>query len=183
MVIEDLEKRFSTKDLLSVKGQALSDLPPTLLYRMVVNWTVFSDPRIQALFRQCVAPKTVTGWPTGNPPPVPGTLALLIHESQDVRQWARKQCLASQLVMMAPERFTNSYSSALAFIANAVHPNPKPQKVSSSQDPNVLWPAFGIILRLVPIDRLITTRVESMDLGHIITGHLHDTGSRESTSS
>ena len=164
MVIEDLEQRFSTKDLLSVKGETLSDLPPTLLYRMVVNWTVFSDPRIQALFRQSVPPSMVSGWPTGNLPPLPGILALLIHESQDVRQWARKQCLASQLVMMASEKFTTSYASALAFIANAVHPNPKPQKVSSSQDPNVLWSGFGTMLRLVPIDRLSTTRVESIDL-------------------
>lgn len=180
-MLEDLKKAGFPNDDISTlpTGKTLSDVSSTLLYRMVVNWKVFSDARIQALFRQCVPTRIVSDWPMKNPPP--GLLVLQMGESKPLRDWARKQSLSCELSLLAPHQFTGSYSQALLAMAAVVnsptYASPGPLLLST--EPPVIWAAFGTMLRLVPVERLMPSRTQTLDLRHIVSGHLHDIGSRE----
>ncbi|KAF5338959.1 hypothetical protein D9611_008720 [Ephemerocybe angulata] len=178
LVLQDLKAAGFSPDDMVTDGKTLSDVPSTLLYRMVATWRVFRDSRIQALFHNYTPTRTLFDWPPKRPPP-PGILLLLMGKSQAVRDWARKQCLSSELALMSSGQFTESYAQALLTMAAVVN---SPTYTSTeglllSDDPAVVWSAFGTMLRVVPVEKLMSSTAQSIDLRHIVTGHLHDTGS------
>lgn len=180
LVLEDLKKAgFTSDDTSALAGKTLSDVPSTLLYRMVANWKVFSDARIQTLFAHCLPTRIVSDWPMKSPPP--GLLVLQMGESKALRDWARKQTLSCELSLLAPHQFTESYSQALmAMVAVVSSPTyASSESLLLSTEPPVVWAAFGTMLRLVPVERLMPSRTQAIDLRHVVSGHLHDTGSRK----
>jgi len=177
LVLDDLKKAgFPTdKSIHLLAGKSLSDAPSTLLYRLVVNWTVFSDARIQELIGTCPPTRPPLDWPAGNPPP--GMLGLLMHKSPEVREWARQQCPDNSTTLMTAPQFTDSYVNALTTMAGAV---PGSSSTTGgllfSSDPTVIWSAIHTMLRMVPVDRLRTLRVQAVSLRLFVTLHLRDSG-------
>lgn len=180
LVLEDLTKAgFASDDISTLTGKTLSDIPSTLLYRMVANWKVFSDARIQTLFSHCIPARIVSDWPMRSPPP--GLLMLHMGQSKTLRDWARKQTLSCEVGLLAPHQFTESYSLSLLAMASVITSPAyaSPESLLLSTEPPVVWAAFGTMLRLVPVENLMPSRMQTIDLRHIVSGHLHDTGSRK----
>lgn len=185
MVLEDLKDNgFSTDGSSPLDGKTLSDAPPTLLYRMVVNWKTFSDSRVQNLLNTC-PPRTIApDWPSSpRYPPPPGMLGLLMAKSPTLRDWARNQSFTSKPTCMSLAQFTESYTSALLAMAAVVN-SPSYSTTGAlilSDDPAAVWAAFGTMLQMIPVEHLTSNRLQSIDLRHIVAGHLHDTGTRKYT--
>ena len=175
--------------LISNQQMTLAKLPSATVYRMVSNWTIFCDPRIQSILHQYAPSNCSTGWPTDPFPP--GMFVLLIVENPLLRNWASNHASSSSLI--APDKFRDSHVNALGVLAHAIHashigpaqsslstPAPNPfnmqLKFAGSFD---LWSGFYSALRLIPPEFLISTSRQRINIGRIVTSHLHDQGPRQ----
>lgn len=168
----------------------LAKLPSATVYRMVSNWTIFCDPRIQSILDRYAPSNCSTGWPT-NPLPA-GMFVLLIVANPLLRNWARNHASSSSLIAL--DKFRDSHVNALGVLANAIHAShigPPQSSLSTPAPPNPfdmqllfsgsfdLWSGFYSALRLIPPELLIPTSRQRINIGRIITSHLHDQGPRQ----
>lgn len=179
-VLEDLKKEgFTAGDSMEGTGRSLADIPIQLLFRMVTNWTIFSNSEIQTLLHDFAPAQPVSGWPSIYPPP--GMLLLAVDQSEQVRQWARGQCLSADLTVMPPAKFTGSYIKAFEMMVQAIQGTTSNLDGSPafnvSSDPVVLWSAFSKVIRLVPPTE--NPCKSTFDLRRTVTSHLHNTGPRK----
>jgi senataxin len=180
MVAQDLT---NAKILDQPSTKTLSDLHPAVVYRMVCNWTIFSDPRILSAIYASSLNKPLPGWP-GDPLPL-GMFVLLLSDNPNVRQWAGSQALRCTIVPMSSELFVGPYLQAIEVVARALTlsgtsrmPDPALFPFSFARDPCHLWSGFSAVLRHIPVDALASDTRQHVDFRRIITGHLHDTGPR-----
>ena len=168
----------------------LAKLPPATVYRMVSNWTIFCDPSIQSILHRYAPSNCSTGWPTDPLPP--GMFVLLIVENSLLRNWASNHASSSSLI--APDKFRDSHANALGVLAHAIHASDIGSAQSSLKTPappnpfNMqltfavsfdLWSGFYSALRLIPPEFLISTSRQRINIGRIVTSHLHDQGPRQ----
>jgi len=189
---EQWELDIVTRDLANVKildqpaPKTLSDIHPAVVYRMVCNWTIFSDPRILSAIHAYSLTKPLPGWPSDPLPP--GMFVLLISDSLSVRQWAANQASKCTTVPMSNDLFVGSYLQAIEVMVHALAllgPTPltdpesgAPFPFSFARDPSHLWSGFSAALRHIPLHALASDTRLHVDFRRIITGHLHDTGPR-----
>ena len=177
-------------DLILNQQMTLAKLPPATVYRMVSNWTIFCDPRIQSIFHRYAPSNCSTSWPTDPLPP--GMFVLLIVENPLLRSWASNHASSSSLI--APDKFRDSHVNALGVLAHAIHAShigPAQSSLSTPAPPNPfnmrltfagsfdLWSGFYFALRLIPPEFLISTSRQRINIGRIVTSHLHDQGPRQ----
>lgn len=168
----------------------LANLPPATVYRMVSNWTIFCDPNIQSILNRYAPSDCSTGWPTDPLPP--GMFVLLIVVNPLLRSWANNHASSSSLI--APDKFRGSHVNALGVLAHAIHAShigPAQSCLSTPAPPNPfnmqftfagssdLWSGFYSALRLIPPEFLISTSRQRINIGRIVTSHLHDQGPRQ----
>jgi senataxin len=180
-----------TRDLVDAKlmdqstTKTLSDIHPAVVYRMVCNWTIFSNPKILSAIYSSSLIGPLLGWPTDPLPP--GMFVLLMSDRSSVRQWAVNQALQCTTVPMSDDLFVGSYLQAIEAVVYALtlsepshsdHALKKPFPFSVARDPSLLWSGFSIILRHIPVVALASNTRHHVDIRHIVTGHLHDTGPR-----
>lgn len=166
----------------------LVDVPPALVYRMVSNWKIFTDPRILIIIRTYTPPGPLETWPLDPLPP--GMFVLLMDASANVRQWAKSHASRCQVIPMSSESFIGSYHLALGAIAEALEQEFPPSMSGGIADwsltiyfallPVDLWAGFLSVLRLIPINPQTAGSPQNVTIRRIVTGHLHDVGSRES---
>ncbi|KAG2010053.1 RNA helicase [Coprinopsis cinerea AmutBmut pab1-1] len=178
-VLADLETRgFSTAPISRNQGRTLAEVPPPLLYRILANWTVFTDSNVQAILHAFVPDSAVPDWPSNHCPP--GLIISMSDDSQKLREWACRQLPSLELAIMSLEKFTPSYVKAFRALTAAIQSQSNPASpistVQLSSDPIILWSAFSTVLRLVPADWILSNRNQNLDLRHLVTSHLHDTG-------
>ena len=182
MVIQDLADA-KVLDLSSTSGHAsLSDVHPAVIYRMVCNWTIFSDPRVLAVIHASSLTKPLSGWPTD---PLPaGMLILLMNDNLNVRQWAVSQASKCLAVPISDHLFVGSYFQAVEAITHGLTATEsglalrEPHPFSFTPDLSSFWSAFSVALRHIPVAALASGTGRHADLRRIVTGHLHDTGPR-----
>jgi len=181
-----------TQDLINAKildqstTKTLSDIHPAVVYRMVCNWTIFSNPKVLSAIYSSSLTDPLPGWPTDPLPP--GMFVLLMSDRSSVRQWAVNQALKCTTVPMSNDLFVGSYLQAIEAVVHALTlsepshlPDPtlkKPSPFSVARDPSHLWSGFSTILRHIPVVALTSDTRHHVDLRRIVTGHLHDTGPR-----
>ncbi|KIK69521.1 hypothetical protein GYMLUDRAFT_33895 [Collybiopsis luxurians FD-317 M1] len=153
----------------------LSDIPTATLYRMICNFDVFQDPRVQSFFNENIPAQSLHEWPDESVPPA--VLVLMMHENPALREWAVKQVSRCTTIPI-PESDTAvlPYNKALEIILL-----PFTQSSSDANsarliaDPLILWSSFHSVLRLLhPIH--LTFSSKGVDARHVVTGHLHDRG-------
>lgn len=178
MVIQDLT---NAKILDQSSSNTLFDLHPAVVYRMVCNWTIFSDPRVLSAIYASSLTKPIPGWPSDPLPP--GMFVLLLSDNSSVRQWAGNQALKCTIVPMSSELFVGPYLQAIEVIGRALTlsgtshvPDLTMLPFSLARDPSHLWAGFSAILRHMPVDVLASDTRLHADFRRSITGHLHDTG-------
>lgn len=186
---EQWELAMVTKDLTDAKilGQpstkTLSDIHPAVVYRMVCNWTIFSDPQIISAIYASSLTNPLPGWP-GDPLPS-GMFVLLMSDKSSVRQWAREQAFKCTTVPMSSDLFVGPYLQAIEVVVHALtlsgtscSQDSALCRFSFARNPSDLWSGFSAVLRHIPVDALTYDTRQRTDLRRIITGHLHDTGPR-----
>ena len=200
--IEGHELKFVLADVLGAgftpapglilnQQMTLAELPPATVYRMVSNWTIFCDSSIQSILHRYPPSNCSTGWPTDPFPP--GMFVLLIVANPLLRSWARSHASSSSLI--APDKFRGSHVNALGVLTHAIHAShngPAQSSLSTPTPPDPLntqlifaasvdlWSGFHSALRLIPPEFLIPTSRQRINIGRIVTSHLHDQGPRQS---
>lgn len=196
--VEDKELEFVLKDVLGAgfrpgsifdQQMTLAKLPSATVYRMVSNWTIFCDSRIQSILHIYAPSNCSTGWPIDPLPP--GMFVLLVVANPLLRTWASSHASSSPLI--TPDKFRDSHINALGVLAHAIHASrsgpdesslatPTPQNSLNTQltfaGSSDLWSGFYSALRLIPPEFLISTSRQRINIGHIVTSHLHDQGPR-----
>jgi senataxin len=181
MVIQDLTNA-------NILGQhatkTLSDsVHPAMVYRLVCNWTIFSDKRILSAIHTSSISHPLPGWPSD--PLSPGMFILLMSDSPSVGQWAKNQASKCTTVPMSSDMFVGPYFHATELVIHALTlsgtgqlPDSALSSFSFASDPSRLWSGFSFLLRHLPVDVLASDTRQHTNLRRVITGHLHDTGPR-----
>ncbi|PFH53903.1 hypothetical protein AMATHDRAFT_705 [Amanita thiersii Skay4041] len=148
------------------------------IYRMLFNWTIFSDSRIQSILQQC--PDCTNEWPKDSFPP--GLILFLFHDSPRVRLWARNHISRASVIPMSSDQFVGMYTevkqTAIGLISPPATTPPLtlPPEVTFTKDTCELWDSFSTFLRFVPVEQLKSKSLPRNDFCHLIVGHLHDNG-------
>ncbi|KAF5369282.1 hypothetical protein D9758_002689 [Tetrapyrgos nigripes] len=161
----------------AISPKGLSGIPTPIVYRMICNFIVFRDARIQAIINQSPPKDCLPSWP---PDPVPPALmALLFHQDAAVRSWASKQAAKCTIVPMLKDDLLRAYQASIDIVIRAFTPNSMAamnvQTIPFTKDPALLWGSLYEFIRLLHPQHL-TFVTSGSDLRHVITGHLHDSG-------
>jgi senataxin len=173
---------ITLEDPSSPTNLTLLDAPPALIYLALWNPDVLSDGRVLSIFAKYVPPSAAPLLPPDPPPPA--LFMLSFHESQSVRRWAKLQLMRCQHAPMSVDKFTGPYLTAFAAVEDVLIIGQPTTKSSSrlsfpfSKDTTSIWSGLASALRLLPREYLKSGKWTTVDLSHIIAGHLHDTGPR-----
>jgi senataxin len=160
----------------------LLDAPPALIYLALWNLDVLNDNRVLSIFAKYAPTSAIPLLPPDPPPP--GLFLLLFHESPPVRRWAKLQSMRCQHTPISMNKFVGPYLTAFAAVEdvlNAVKPTTKSDSRLAfpfSQEIASIWSGFVSALRLLPREYLKSGIWTSVDLSHVVAGHLHDKGPR-----
>ncbi|KAH8104550.1 SEN1 N terminal-domain-containing protein [Cristinia sonorae] len=183
VVLEGLAEAKIDPALPSESRRSLSDAPPALTYLMLSDYHILQDPKVIAILQSCPPKRAFSEWPTDIPPI--GLLLLLMHESPNLRNWARSQVLLFKSTPMKSEQFLPMYTEVLERTATIVgrvdsHASTTGSTMKDTfpfcSDSSQLWSGFGIFLRFVPRERFRPSELFRLDLRRIIIGHLSDPG-------
>ncbi|KAG6852790.1 hypothetical protein C0991_009127, partial [Blastosporella zonata] len=175
-VVEDLTKA----GLLDESGQpgqgTLANADSAVAYRMMSNWTVFKDSRIQSLIKDRPPLEPLPKWPKDPLPP--GMLLLLMHDKAEVRRWADAHSSISTVVPMSDDNFMGVYLDALDAIGRHLTDPSLNANLSILFAVNLsdLWAGFRVALRHFPLKALGSPSRQYSDFRVIVAKHLYDTG-------
>ena len=173
---------ISVEDIRSPASVTLLDAPPALVYLALSNLDVLLDNRVLSIIAAYTPPSEFTSWPPDPPPP--GLFYLSLHQSLPIRRWAELQLKRCQNTPMPSETFVGSYLTAFGAVVDVLTKNKPTPALSSistfpfSQDTTSIWSGFVPIIRLLPRTILRQGEHSSVDLCHVVAGHLHDIGPR-----
>jgi senataxin len=166
----------------SPRNLTLLDAPPALIYLSLWNLNVLSDSRVLSILAKYIPPSASPLLPPDPPPP--GLFLLLFHENPSVSRWAKLQSMRCQHTPMSVDKFVGPYTTAFAAVEDVLTTG-KPITKSDprltfpfSKDTASIWPGLVSTLRLLPREYLKSGKWTTVDLSHIVAGHLHDAGPR-----
>ncbi|KAH9080551.1 SEN1 N terminal-domain-containing protein [Lactarius deliciosus] len=171
---------ISTEDTTSPAGVTLLDAPPALVYLALSNLDILLDSRVLSIIAAYTPPSEFSSWPPDPPPP--GLFYLSLHQSPSIRRWAELQIMRCRNTPMPSETFVGPYLTAFGAAMDVLTKSKPAPTLSSgptfpfSQDTASIWSGFVPILRLLPREFLRQGGQSSVDLRHVVAGHLHDTG-------
>ena len=174
--------RISVEDATNPAGITLLDAPPALVYLAMSNLDVLLDDRVLSIFAAYTPPSEFTSWPPDPPPP--GLFYMSLHQSLSVRRWTELQLKRCQHTPIPLETFVGSYLTAFGAVVDVLAKDKPTPALSTnpsfpfSQDTASIWSGFIPIVRLLPRECLRQGECSSVDLCHVVAGHLHDTGPR-----
>ncbi|KAF9534475.1 SEN1 N terminal-domain-containing protein [Crepidotus variabilis] len=176
-VIQDMERA----DNPSVSGHppTPANLPVPTLYRMVANWNIFNDSRVQSYFLAHSIPEDEEGWPQSPLPP--GLLVFLMVDPPHLRKWA--VTLASNSSIIPLDAFSAPYITAMASITSVLRrqlpdamDTPKHELIPFAE-PASIFNGVNAVLRLVPPDWLKGSSGQPLELRRALLSHLQVDGS------
>ncbi|KAG6816805.1 hypothetical protein H0H87_002774 [Tephrocybe sp. NHM501043] len=176
-VIDDLTKA-GLWDGPGPSGQrTLANASPAVTYRMVSNWTIFKDPRIQSIINDRPPPEPLPKWPKDPLPP--GMFMLLMHDKTEVRRWAEAQASLSTAAPMPIDDYMGTYLNVFETIGRQLTDQTLNANFSFpfATEPSALWAGFRHALRQFPITALSSPSRPYTDFRGIVARHLYDTGS------
>lgn len=150
---------------------------PATMYRILFNSTIFADPAIQTALQLGLS--RVDSFPKDIVPP--GVLLLLFHKDPVIRQKAQSLASQATVVPIPKEQFVGMYKDVLVSIVDRLSfdalPNPQARfpAFEFSPDRRDLWQGLQILLRHVHPE-LLKSKEISIDIRHVVVGHLHDSG-------
>ncbi|KAF8635838.1 hypothetical protein AX15_000034 [Amanita polypyramis BW_CC] len=182
--LESFYKSFETWELASVQREIVNasaigsqtNVHPATVYRALFNWTIFSATTIQSVLQNGLY--HVDDWPKDLVPP--GTLLFLFHRNPEIRKWAQGLASKATVLPIPDDQFVGMYKVVLNFVVDMMSPDTSSAQnrypaLALSTDKYELWRAFRILLRNVP-PGLLKSKKDSMDVYHVVVGHLHDDG-------
>lgn len=188
MILVSLQKTpLVAVDKPANSSASLCDVPPAIVYSMVIDLRTLSSPRIISAIHDYPPSSLIRDWPLDLPPV--GLFLLLMDEHAGVRTWAQQQIATYKTTPLPLAQFSLTYVTALGDTTNQVISsgetslsNSASEVVHSSfpfiKDPGSLWQGYCTFLRFVPVELLVSNRLIRSDIRHVIVGHLHDTSNR-----
>ncbi|KDR82678.1 hypothetical protein GALMADRAFT_220668 [Galerina marginata CBS 339.88] len=157
-----------------------NSLPIGTLYRLLCNWTIFSDHRILAYLQSRVPFNHVIDWP--DYPIPPSLLVLLLVDNTELRSWAAARASSSKIIQ--PDFFTGHYTEAVDVIVRVMTTSDETYSKKSPPVASImnnlefaqsseLWSGFLAILRLIPPQWLKSTVGQPLKLRRVVLSHLH----------
>ncbi|KZT73806.1 hypothetical protein DAEQUDRAFT_355275 [Daedalea quercina L-15889] len=179
-VLSGLAEVGMTADSVGVDSHSLAVAPPAVTYHIFYNPHVIRDARISKIVRSSIPKDPITLWPADFPPPC--LFYLVVDEREDVRKWALGQLGLCKAAAMSAEWFLPSYCTVIKSVTSVVSDQANDHDAvgtdsSFSRDPTVLWSGYSVTLRYVPVAFLRPRKALDIDIRHVVTSHLHDTGS------
>ncbi|KAI0822260.1 SEN1 N terminal-domain-containing protein [Trametes gibbosa] len=181
----------STLEALAEKGfvstnapdpsRTLADAPPAVTFLILTYLHMLQDSRVTSILHAFCPRALVEAWPTDIPPST--LLALLFDSSFELRQWAQKQCKLYEVAPISTENFLLSHSTVLKAVLDSIESSRSlgdcfgpAYKVSFVTDIPSQWAGLTTLLRFTPVELFRSSKSFGLDIRHIVTGHLHDTG-------
>lgn len=154
-------------------------MPAPTVYRMICNFQVFRDSRVQSLLSENHPTRIFSDWPNEAVPPA--MLVLMMHENPHLRDWAMKQVSRSTSVSITrSDASLLQYGRALEMILLPFASGPEARSEATSihlvTESATLWSSFHSVVRLLHPVHLTFFTSKGVDVRHVITGHLHDHG-------
>lgn len=179
-MLKSLEKFGIDSANSNIVVQTLSDVPSPIVLRMMSNWAIFSDPRIQSIIHS-IPPRTVfQDWPTVSIPP--GVLALLVEQTPALRQWANSQMSLHPSGPISVDNFTESHMKALEALTygltsrDSSGPSSGPFSfLNFTRESSEIWAGLNSALRFVPVEYLKQSSRCQVDIRKLVSRHLSDT--------
>jgi senataxin len=147
------------------------------VYRILFNSTIFSDPAVQTALQGGLY--RLDSWPKELVPP--GVLLLLFHKDPVIRQFSQSLASKTTVVPVPKEQFVGMYKDVLTSIIDLLsfdmlsNLQSRFSTFAFSTDKRDIWQALQIFLRHVHPD-LLKNKQNSIDIRHVVVGHLHDSG-------
>ncbi|KAJ3847326.1 SEN1 N terminal-domain-containing protein [Lentinula lateritia] len=160
-------------------ASAWTDIPTPTLYRMICNFQVFQDSRIQTFLEQHPPSRSPSDLPAEPIPPA--MLVLMMHENATLRDWSVKQASrCTNIPISQDDAPPLLYDKALEIIMLPFISTPQARSNSTSirlvTETVTLWSSFHSVLRLLHPKHLTFFSSKGVDVRHVVTGHLHDHG-------
>lgn len=158
---------------------AWTDIPTPTLYRMICNFQIFQDSRIQTFLEQHPPSRSPSDWPAEPIPPA--MLVLMMHENATLRDWSVKQASrCTNIPISQDDAAPLLYDQALEIIMLPFISTAQARSDSISirliTETVTLWSSFHSVLRLLHPKQLTFFSSKGVDVRHVVTGHLHDHG-------
>ena len=167
----------------------LSDLPPSVSFRIFYNIVNLANEKILAALVDRLPKNRIHGWP----PIIPaGLLLLLFHRLSSVREWARNQTMA--LPPLTQAAFAKPYSTHYNLVINAlveaiissagrpssvVLPSSSFHSLLDNLATSHLWNQLLILLPILPPQVYSFSSTSGVSLFHVVVNNLR--GSESST--
>jgi senataxin len=100
----------------------------------------------------------------------------------DIRTWARIQLKTADQVPIPPSDFGQLYKDAMEEMVKAVEQTTVAAGLHFTTELVALWTSFADAMRFIPLEHLTSSSDMGFDMRRIVTGHLHDSGPRQSRS-
>ncbi|KAJ3910558.1 SEN1 N terminal-domain-containing protein [Lentinula edodes] len=160
-------------------ASAWIDIPTSTLYRMICNFQIFQDSRIQTFLEQHSPSRSPSDWPAEPIPPA--MLVLMMHENATLRDWSVKQASrCTNIPISQDDAPPILYDQALEIIMLPFISTAQARSDSISirlvTETVTLWSSFHSVLRLLHPKHLKFFSSKGVDVRHVVTGHLHDHG-------
>ncbi|KAJ4482134.1 SEN1 N terminal-domain-containing protein [Lentinula aciculospora] len=176
----DWELEFVLAQISDASGwKNSSDIPTPTLYRMICNFQVFQDSRIQFFLEQNAPFLNTSDWPADPIPPA--MLVLMMHDNATLREWALKQVSRCTTIPISQDHALSlPYDKALEMISSpftsTTPMTPDTSLVRLITEPMTLWSSFYSVLRVLHPKHLTSPSSKGIDIRHVVTGHLHGHG-------
>jgi senataxin len=166
----------------------LSNAPPAVVYHIMSNLAVLSNPEISSIFYSNPPTEPFLQWPM-DPPPA-GLFALITSQEARVRTWAQKQSLKCSIIPIPFASFSESCREALHHAVSGLDSSFTEQGAQNRLSlalplvdaPVDLWKAMCRLVRIIPVEMMSSNTQNNLDVRRGILGHLPDTGPRQSLS-
>ena len=173
----------------SYPQSTLSDLPPSVSFRIFYNTANLSNEKILAALVDRLPNNHIHGWP----PIIPaGLLLMLFHRLSLVREWARNQIIA--LPPLTQAEFAKPYATHYNLVTNAlveaiissagrassvVPPSSSFHALLDNLPTSLLWNQLLNLLLIIPPQIYSLFSTSGVSLFHVVVNNLR--GSESST--
>lgn len=159
----------------------IPDTLTTSVYHVVANSAILRNRSLCQWLNTGPPKLPLHEWPAD--PPAPGLMQLLVSLNPLLSRWAQTILSRCSKLPMSLFQFGGQYASVMTTIEESFSTYARIEQAAGKEDKQggdrvQFWNGLTTLLQIMPAERLCATSQCSVDVRHLIIGHLHDTGTR-----